>query len=176
VNSGVDGIRLGTRGSALALWQAHAVGAMLGKDCSIAVVFTSRHGASAFAAASARLGTAAQTVAVVGSGTAAEAELRFGSCFADRLARAGLPAVQAVQNGSVLWLYLDEGAPPRRADAISCRAMARFNRFYSPLLHSGCYLPPSPYEVFFLSTAHTEGDVDDLADAILQKLSEGEVP
>jgi len=34
-------IRLGTRGSALALWQAHAVASALGADCEIAVIETS---------------------------------------------------------------------------------------------------------------------------------------
>ena len=100
----------------------------------------------------------------------------LGRCFVGRLAEAGLPAVQAVQAGSILWLYLDAVTPPRRADAISSRAMARFNRLYWPLLHSGFYLPPSPYEVFFLSTAHTEGDVEDLADAVQRNLSECEAP
>jgi hydroxymethylbilane synthase len=41
MSSGVDGIRLGTRGSALALWQARAVGAMLGNNCTIVVIETS---------------------------------------------------------------------------------------------------------------------------------------
>jgi len=47
---------------------------------------------------------------------------------------------------------------------------------YRPLLHSGFHLPPSACEVLFVSTDHTEGDVDDLASALLQKLSENEVP
>jgi len=41
MSSGVDRIRLGTRGSALALRQARAVEALLGKDCTIVVIETS---------------------------------------------------------------------------------------------------------------------------------------
>jgi len=39
-------------------------------------------------------------------------------------------------------------------------------RFFHALLAAGIYLPPSPYEVAFLSTAHTEQDLRTLAAAI----------
>lgn len=56
-------------------WQS--TGALPPEECQ-AVVFTSRHGVRAFAPLLERLGRAAKTVAVVGSGTAAEVELSFG--------------------------------------------------------------------------------------------------
>ena len=40
------------------------------------------------------------------------------------------------------------------------------------MLQAGFYLPPSAYEVWFLSTAHTLDDVDQLADALIRAVSE----
>ena len=93
----------------------------------------------------------------------------LGRRFADRMA--GARRAQVVQAGSILWLYLDESRPPRRADAIAPEAMNRFLRLYWPAIQAGYYLPPSPYEVFFLSTAHTESEIDGLADALLRELA-----
>jgi glutamate-1-semialdehyde 2,1-aminomutase len=36
---------------------------------------------------------------------------------------------------------------------------------YHHMLRAGLYLPPSAYEVLFLSTRHTEADIDALVDA-----------
>jgi hydroxymethylbilane synthase len=41
MNKGCDGIRLGTRGSALALWQTQTIASMLGIGCEIVVIETS---------------------------------------------------------------------------------------------------------------------------------------
>jgi len=41
--------------------------------------------------------------------------------------------------------------------------MKRFTEMYWPLLRAGYYLPPSSYEVLFISAAHTEEDVRGLA-------------
>jgi len=65
--------------------------------------------------------------------------------------------------GSLIWLYLADDDPPRRADRIRPEAVARFNRIHAPLLDAGIYLPPSAYEVLFLSVAHTPADVRHLA-------------
>ena len=52
------------------------------------------------------------------------------------------------------------GDNPRTAAAISPVAVRRFNAMFQSVLRSGCYLPPSAYEVLFLSAAHTGKDVD----------------
>ena len=44
--------------------------------------------------------------------------------------------------------------------------MKRFKDLYWHLLEKGYYLPPSPYEVLFVSAAHTEDDVSGLANTI----------
>ena len=39
------------------------------------------------------------------------------------------------------------------------------------MLERGVYLPPSAYEVWFLSAAHTEADVDRLARVFCEELA-----
>jgi glutamate-1-semialdehyde 2,1-aminomutase len=68
--------------------------------------------------------------------------------------------------GSIVWFHLDEGPIPRRADQVRPEAVARFNGMYDGLLEAGLYVPPSAYEVLFLSTAHDEADVTALATAV----------
>jgi len=87
-----------------------------------------------------------------GLGALAEAQLR------EAVATAGVPAcVNRV--GSLLTLFLGveevrDYAGARRADT------ARFARFFHGMLAEGMYLPPSQFEVMFLSLAHTEADIE----------------
>jgi glutamate-1-semialdehyde 2,1-aminomutase len=78
--------------------------------------------------------------------------------------------IATVRQGSVLWPYLGEGAPPRRADAIDPRIGPRFAPLHRHLLDAGVYLPPSAYEVWFLSTAHTDADLDHVVAAVAAHL------
>ena len=47
-------------------------------------------------------------------------------------------------------------------DAASARLCntRRYGAFFHQLLEGGVYFPPSQFEAAFLSTAHTEGDLD----------------
>ena len=54
----------------------------------------------------------------------------------------------------------------RSPAGLSERAVARFGPFFHALLAAGIYLPPSPYEVGFLSTAHTVEDLKKLASTV----------
>lgn len=94
----------------------------------------------------------------------------LGERFVSELTDSGLPYARAQRVGSIVWLYLDEGEFPRRADAISDRAMQRFTKMYHKLLDRGYYLPPSSYEVMFISGAHSEAEVVGLAAAVLDEL------
>jgi glutamate-1-semialdehyde 2,1-aminomutase len=94
----------------------------------------------------------------------------MGQQFVKRLAASGLDYARAVQVGSLMWLYLDTTQFPRVADQISSIAMDRFTKMYWQLLDKGHYLPPSSYEVLFLSAAHKEEDVFKLADDITSML------
>lgn len=99
---------------------------------------------------------------------------RLAGHFVQRLEKSGISFARACQVGSLLWLYLDDEAFPRTADSISKAAMERFTAMYWKLLEKGQYLPPSSYEVLFLSTAHTEEEVEALADAVVEQLGNGD--
>jgi glutamate-1-semialdehyde 2,1-aminomutase len=96
----------------------------------------------------------------------------LGRHFVNRLQESGLSQAQAQQQGSLIWLYLDTGEFPRKAADISDSAMKRFVQIYGGLLERGQYLPPSSYEVLFLSSAHTSENVDLLADSIIDQIKE----
>lgn len=88
---------------------------------------------------------------------------RLGRELDTAIAGIGRNDVRLQRVGSIAWLYLAAGEFPRRADAIMPEAVERFGRLYLPLLERGHYLPPSAYEVLFLSTEHTIDQVSALA-------------
>jgi glutamate-1-semialdehyde 2,1-aminomutase len=81
------------------------------------------------------------------------------------LAEAPLP-VHFVRLGSMFWLSLHEGGAPRRGDALTPAASAKFAELFHMMMEQMVYLPPSAYEVLFLSLAHTEDDLQTLADTL----------
>jgi glutamate-1-semialdehyde 2,1-aminomutase len=50
--------------------------------------------------------------------------------------------------------------PIRSFEAVETTRQDRFNHLFHALLERGIYLPPSPFEVCFLSTAHTDTQLD----------------
>ncbi len=77
-------------------------------------------------------------------------------------AKAQLPRV-----GPIVWPYFDTSAKvPVAASAISADAVKRYHGRYRHWLGQGVYLPPSAYEVCFLSAAHSTADVDKLLDVL----------
>ncbi|MGH8229251.1 MAG: glutamate-1-semialdehyde 2,1-aminomutase [Steroidobacteraceae bacterium] len=92
------------------------------------------------------------------------------------LRRARAP-VQLVRMGSLAWLCLHPGGPPRAAAALPAAGSERFARLFHALLERGIYLPPSPYEVCFVSLAHREEHFEQLAAALEAAFgSEPDVP
>jgi glutamate-1-semialdehyde 2,1-aminomutase len=67
--------------------------------------------------------------------------------------------------GSIFWITFQKDLP-RAAHAISSDGIGHYNRMHSRVLDLGLYLPPSGYEVCFLSTAHTEELLTDAADKL----------
>jgi len=65
-----------------------------------------------------------------------------------------------VRAGSILWLSLQPGPPPRRYEDIDPGAVARYGRLHSALLDRRVYLAPSAYEVLFVSLAHDDAAID----------------
>jgi glutamate-1-semialdehyde 2,1-aminomutase len=84
------------------------------------------------------------------------------------LARHALAAqAQLPRVGPIVWPYFDaRGALPVAASSIGPKAIDEYHRRYRGWLAHGVYLPPSAYEVCFLSAAHTPADVDKLLDVL----------
>jgi glutamate-1-semialdehyde 2,1-aminomutase len=69
--------------------------------------------------------------------------------------------------GPIVWPYFDvTGGVPRAAHEIPAAAMNDYHQRYRGWLARGVYLPPSAYEVCFLSAAHTTADLDRLLDVL----------
>ncbi len=91
----------------------------------------------------------------------------LGARLEEKLADARIPWLRVRRIGSIVWPYFVEGPLPTRADEISPLAIERYNAMYNAVLDAGVYMPPSAYEVMFLSAAHAEAHVDELAAALI---------
>lgn len=92
--------------------------------------------------------------------------------FEERLkTRISRNSVQVVRIGSIFWLLFQQKTP-RRADQIHTEGISRFNSIHAPALERGIYLPPSGYEVCFISTAHTESILGEAADTLAALINE----
>ncbi len=87
------------------------------------------------------------------------------------LARAPFPA-RLVRLGSIFWMSLQEGEPPRAAGCIAPAAAERYRGLFHGLLERGVMIAPSAFEVGFLSLAHTPEDLERFAIALDGALSQ----
>ena len=85
--------------------------------------------------------------------------------------RGKVPFLNWRRVGSIVWPYLAEGEVPRAAQTIDRAAVDRFNGVHAVMLDRGFYLPPSAYEVLFLSAAHTSEEIEGMASALTEALS-----
>ena len=84
-------------------------------------------------------------------------------------AKLGIAA--CVQNcGAMFCLYLGEG-PIQNLDDVTATNREGWNTFFNGMLERGILLPPSPYEAWFLSTAHGESQVQALLQAAEESLA-----
>ncbi len=74
--------------------------------------------------------------------------------------------------GSLLWLRPEDGPAPRSSVQLPPEARERFRRLHEALRKNGVWLPPSPYEVCFLSTAHDEEVLGTALDRFAEALKE----
>lgn len=72
--------------------------------------------------------------------------------------RAGVP-VQINRVGSQMTLFFNEGPVNDYRTALQSDTV-RFGKFFLAMLQRGVYLPPSQYEAFFLSTTHSDEDIE----------------
>ena len=71
--------------------------------------------------------------------------------------RHGIPC-RVQRQGSMVGLFFS-ASPVRRLEDVDGSDRRRFGRVFHSLLRQGIHLPPSPYETFFLSTAHGEAEI-----------------
>ncbi len=91
--------------------------------------------------------------------------------LSDAAALAGVPAT-VNRVGSALTLFFTAG-PVASLAAAKKADLTRFARFFQGMLQQGVYLPPSQFEAWFLSAAHTTADLEETAAAarrVLQKI------
>jgi glutamate-1-semialdehyde 2,1-aminomutase len=79
-----------------------------------------------------------------------------------------IPAVVQRQ-GSMMCLYF-AAAPCTTLDAVMASDRAKFRTFFHGMLERGVLLPPSPFEAWFLSTAHDATALDLVLDAAREAL------
>jgi glutamate-1-semialdehyde 2,1-aminomutase len=65
----------------------------------------------------------------------------------------------AQHRGGMAGIYM-LSAPPASFAEVQRQDVDRFKRFYHLMLDAGVYLPPSPVEAFFFSSAHSDADID----------------
>ncbi|MDJ0835742.1 MAG: glutamate-1-semialdehyde 2,1-aminomutase [Acidobacteriota bacterium] len=89
---------------------------------------------------------------------------------------ADVPDLGYVRLGSLFWFYFYAREAPRSAEAIDGRCGEAYARIHAALLSKGIYMAPSAYEVGFLNTAMTTGDLDRFVRALEEVKTEGLFP
>jgi len=87
---------------------------------------------------------------------------RFVSSITSRLSDS---AVTIAGIASIFWIVFQRDLP-RAASGIDPDGIAHYNRMHARMLDAGIYLPPSGYEVCFLSTVHSDDLLDRAAATI----------
>lgn len=72
--------------------------------------------------------------------------------------------------GSIFWIAFSQKDFIRTAEEIDGDSMKTFNKMHAALLERGIYLGPSGYEVGFVSSAHSEEDIDRTIAAFCESL------
>jgi glutamate-1-semialdehyde 2,1-aminomutase len=76
-----------------------------------------------------------------------------------------------VRRGSMLTVFFRAGAPRNFAEAAESDT-SLFARFHRAIIERGILLPPSQFETWFVSAAHSEADVDETVKAAHEALRE----
>jgi glutamate-1-semialdehyde 2,1-aminomutase len=83
---------------------------------------------------------------------------------------AGIPAWGGAQGGMGGWFFRE--GPVRNFEEARAIDANLFARFFHACLRRGVFLPPSPFEALFLSTAHSAEDIDNVLDEMQAALAE----
>ena len=84
--------------------------------------------------------------------------------------------IDVVRHASLFWIRRRDAEAVRRPDRIPAGHAEWFARFFHAALARGVYLPPSPYEVCFLSAAHDDETLAEAALALSAAAREAEGP
>jgi glutamate-1-semialdehyde 2,1-aminomutase len=76
-----------------------------------------------------------------------------------------------VRLGSMFWIAWLSDTPPRSAEALPADAGALYAEIFHGLLARGVALPPSAYEIGFVSLAHQREDIEQLCATLSQVLA-----
>jgi len=97
----------------------------------------------------------------------------FVTALSREFANARLP-LDVVAQASIFWIRRHSESPVRRPDRIPAGNAAWFAKFFHGALARGVYLPPSSYEVGFLSMAHDNGVLARAVTALAEAAADAE--
>jgi glutamate-1-semialdehyde 2,1-aminomutase len=83
----------------------------------------------------------------------------------EALAAAGVPYVMSVA-GNLFSVFLGSTEPVTNFTEAKRVSSPAYAAFFHAMLDAGVYLPPSPYEAWFVSAAHDDAALDRIADAL----------
>ena len=79
--------------------------------------------------------------------------------------------IQTQSIGGMFGYFFSENKVFNFQDALNSDT-GKFTKFFQNMLKEGIYLPPSPFESLFISTAHTEEDLEKTASAFRKSLND----
>jgi glutamate-1-semialdehyde 2,1-aminomutase len=94
-----------------------------------------------------------------------EAAAAVAKLAAAALTAEGVP-FRLQEAGSLFSFFLGVSGPVRDFGEARGQSGAAYAAFFHAMLAGGVYLPPSPYEAWFLSAAHDDGAIGRIADAL----------
>ena len=94
-----------------------------------------------------------------------EAAAAVAKLTADALTAAGVP-FRLQEAGSLFSVFLGVTGPVRDFGAARSQSAAAYAAFFHAMLSRGVYLPPSPFEAWFVSAAHDDEAIGRVADAL----------
>jgi glutamate-1-semialdehyde 2,1-aminomutase len=95
---------------------------------------------------------------------------RLGGGIREILRKCGLDYAVVVQE-SIVDFKFRSGGPNRNFDDARAANRSAYAAYYRAMLERGILLPPSQNEVMFVSTAHTQGDIDETLVAVEASLA-----
>jgi glutamate-1-semialdehyde 2,1-aminomutase len=94
-----------------------------------------------------------------------EAAAAVAKLAADALTAAGVP-FRLQEAGSLFSVFIGRDDPVRDYAEARAQSAPAYAAFFHAMLDGGVYLPPSPFEAWFLSAAHDDGAISRIAAAL----------